>query len=208
LRLEGANHVEEAEKLFKLYLEKLCNKTENKLLAKLRLEAKAQVKQDKELVLLETVARLSGGPGTAPVQLGINQGYTQGGSGYQAWQGSTAPLGGSYQQRPGKGGKGGKGGSAGFAMEWIDAVYFNASLAGVKAPSPKKFPGFHLARLDSPSGGIVHTPGWMGVCGACGATGHGHSECDAKRWSVGNQEYVNVRWLYAQGFCDAQGEKK
>jgi len=203
MRLEKAKHKEEAEKLFSLYLEKLCNKSENKLLSKLRLEAKAQVKQDKELILLEAVAKISSGGGA-------QQGWQQQGgpqSGQQAIPIWTS-TGGQPTQTPRGKGKGGKGGSGSFAMEWIDGAYFNASLAGVQAPSPKKFPGFHLARLDSVSGGIVHTPGWKGTCGACGAVGHGHSECEARRWTMGAQEFVNVRWLYTNGFCDAQGEKK
>jgi hypothetical protein len=161
------------------------------------LEAKAQLKQDKELVMLEAVARMSSG------------GSAQQGWQHQGGQQSTLQSTQQGQQQLGRGkGKGGKGGSSSFAMEWVDGGYFNVSLVGVQAPSPKKFPGFHLARLDSASGGIVHTPGWKGTCGACGQVGHGHSECDSRRWKDGAQEFVNVRWLYANGFCDAQGEKK
>ena len=93
-------------------------------------------------------------------------------------------------------------------MKWVDGAYFDASLAGVQAPDPVCFPGFHLARLDSNVQGNVHPPGWLGTCGACGAVGHSHSMCPARRWKDGAVEKVNVRWLYDKGFAGPTGEKK
>jgi len=195
----GQQGQDEAEKLFSLYLEKLTNKSENKLLVKLRQEARASVKEDKELVLLEAVARLTKG--------GL-QGAGNTTFGAQQQPAGPGPVGSGGPQPAAKKPKRAAHAQGSYAMSWVDGSYFNASLGGVQAPDPRKFPGFHLARLDSPSGGIVHTPGWLGQCGACGVVGHSHSECPANRWSVGGVEHVNVRWLYAQGFCDAQGERK
>lgn len=185
---------EEAEVVYSLYVEKLSGCSESKLLIKLRTEAKGRLKWQKEMSMLEAVAHMGSGS-----QHGKGSQLQGGGHG-----GAPRDLPGA-QRPPPRGGKpGGKGGSSSFVMKWVEGTHFDASLAGVKAPSPDKFPGFYQARLDSSSNGIVHSAGWEGECGACGATGHSHSECPARRWTVNGQEYVNVRWLYEKGFCNAQ----
>jgi hypothetical protein len=95
-------------------------------------------------------------------------------------------------------------------MKWVDGALFDPSLAGVQCPCPSKFPGFYKSRLDHPDtkGFVRKGTGWEGQCGCCGQVGHPHSECEANRWKKGNQEFVNVRWLFAKGFCDAVGSPK
>jgi hypothetical protein len=99
----------------------------------------------------------------------------------------------------GKGGGKGNGGVRNFVLQFIDGAYFDPSLAGVQAPVPSAFPGFHPYILDSPSGGIVHGPNsnWHGTCENpnCNAIDHGHTECKAARWSTNGVDHVNVRWF-------------
>jgi len=191
--VKGGN--EEAEAVFALYNEKLSGTSESKFLSKLRTEAKAKLKWRKEMSMLEAVAQMGSGKGGRRPQ---NYDLTPPPSRDQ----------GKGNQGRGKGDGKGKGGPQEFVMKWVDATYFDASLAGVKAPSPDKFPGYYLARMDSSCNGYVHPAGWRGECGACGDTGHSHSECPARKWTVNGQEYVNVRWLYEKGFCNAQGDRK
>ena len=112
----------------------------------------------------------------------------------------------------GKGGGKGNGGVRNFVLRFIDGAYFDPSLAGVQAPAPSAFPGFHPYILDSPSGGIVHGPNsnWHGTCGNpnCNAIDHGHTECKAARWSTNGVDHVNVRWLWENGFCNNRGDRR
>jgi len=185
----------EAEELHRLYTQKLSGSADSSLMVKLRAEVKTELKYKREMGMLAAVEKMGAGKGQHHQQTQHHK---------------TQQL-----QQPGSDDKGkGKGkGKAGhttqdFAMKWVDGSHFDQSLAGVKAPSPDKFPGFYMARLDSSTKGIIHTAGWPGSCGACGEVGHSHSECPARRWSVGGTEYVNVRWLWEKGMCDAQGSKK
>jgi hypothetical protein len=183
--------VEEAEAVYTLYTEMLAGTSETRLLKRLRTEAKSQLKHRREMAMYEDVAGTSRAPGGAPL-------------GRQRELRDPEPRG-----RDPKGTRDrGQPSSANFVMKWVDGAIFDASLAGVQAPSPEKFPGFHMARLDGPNKGIIHGPGWKGSCGACGETGHGHSECPARRWTDNGRDYVNVRWLWEKGFCNAQGERK
>jgi hypothetical protein len=104
------------------------------------------------------------------------------------------------------------GGVRNFVLQFIDGAYFDPSLAGVQAPAPSAFPGFHPYILDSPSGGIVHGPNsnWHGTCGNpnCNAVGHGHTECKAARWSTNGVDHVNVRWLWENNFCNNRGDRR
>jgi hypothetical protein len=112
----------------------------------------------------------------------------------------------------GKGGGKGNGGVRNFVLQFIDGAYFDPSLAGVQAPAPSTFPGFHPYIMDSPSGGIVHGPNsnWHGTCGNpnCNAICHGHTECKAARWSTNGVDHVNVRWLWENGFCNNRGDRR
>jgi len=184
---------EEADALYSLYSEKLSGCSESKLLIKLRAETKVKLKWRKEMSMLEAVSQMGASAGKVQV------------NGSSEWKGSVQKP--QANEPRGKGGGKG-GGSREFTMEWVDATAFDSSLTGVKAPSPSKFPGYFQARLDSSTKGMVHTAGWRGECGACGEAGHSHSECPARKWSANGQEYVNVRWLYDKGFCNAQGAPK
>ena len=192
----------EAEAEYSLFLAEMAEKKDSKLVTRLRAEARAKVKQDKELLLLEAVALMATGGNNSvsaapvPQWMNLDQGAHKGGKG--GGRGSKGGVKG--------GGKGG--GPNGFVMRWVDGALFDASLAGVQCLHPDTFPGFFLARLDSESNGKVHWAGWQGTCGACQQVGHSHSECEPKRWKVGTQEFANVRWLYQNGFCDATGKKK
>jgi hypothetical protein len=135
---------EEAEVVYSLYVEKLSGCSESKLLIKLRTEAKGRLKWQKEMSMLEAVAQMGSGS-----QHGKgSQGGGHGGAGGER----QAPRDLSAAQKPSpRGGKpGGKGGSSSFVMKWVEGTHFDASLAGVKAPSPDKFPGFFQAysKLD------------------------------------------------------------
>jgi len=200
LGLVKAQKHDEAETMYSLYLSEMADKKDSKLVVRLKAESKAKVKEDKELVLLEAVAR------------GMGSDYGRG-SGQKFYDEPSAPPAGGKGKGKGKGdgGKGGKG-KAGdnqpFVMHWVDGAMFDQSLAGVQCPDPSCFPRYHLARLDSSTHGQIHWAGWGGDCGACSLKGHSHSECPAKRWRSGAQEFANVRWLYTNGFCDAVGAKK
>jgi hypothetical protein len=189
---------EEAEAVYSLYTEKLAGTSESKLITKLRAEAKTKLKWRKEMGMLEAVAQMGKG----------NRG---GGRPYPPEQDYSSVADGDHgrgNRGRGKGDGKGKGGPQDFMMKWVDGKHFDASLEGVKAPSPDKFPGYYLARLDSTCQGYTHPAGWKGECGSCGKTGHSHSECPARRWNENGQEYVNVRWLWEKGFCNAQGDRK
>ena len=112
----------------------------------------------------------------------------------------------------GKAGGKGNGGVNNFVLQFIDSAYFDPTLAGVQAPAPSSFLGFHPYMLDSPSGGIVRgqNSNWHGTCGNpnCYAIGHGHSEFKAARWSTNGLDHVNVRWLWENGFCNNRGDRK
>jgi hypothetical protein len=124
----------------------------------------------------------------------------------------THPYGKGGGKGKGKAGGKGNGGVRNFVLQFIDGAYFDPSLAGVQAPAPSAFPGFHPYILDSPSGGIVHGPNsnWHGTCGNPNskAVGHGHTECKAARWSTNGVDHVNVRWLWENSFCNNRGDRK
>ena len=184
---------DEAEKQMSLYSDEMANKTENKVVLRLAKKAREEVKAEKELSMLEAMTKLAG-RSKEPHQQRQDQRDRQQDD--------------RDERGAGRLGKRNRGdGPAGFVMRWVDGSFFDASLAGVKAPDPDCFPGYYKARLDGADKGIMNKPGWRGECGACGRTGHSHSECPANRWSHQGEERVNVRWLYEKGFCDAAGAK-
>ena len=179
--------------MLKLYGQELSDQTEPKLVRQLREKAKTQVKADKELTLLEAVARMAGG--------------SHGVVGQPQPSPQSAP-------RPAQGGAPSKSTSSGkrptsqdYQLRWVDGAIYDASLKGTKCPDPEMFPKFAKLRLDAENDGIIHPPGggWKGRCGACGKEGHVHSECPPNCWEAGGSKYANVRWIFGKGWCDAGG---
>ena len=195
--------LDQADTMLKLYSQELNDQTESKLVRQLKEKAKTQVKADKELTLLEAVARLAG----SSRQGGGANHSDSGHQPRQVQQPQPQPSGG-HQATPKSASGGAKPQSSqDYQLRWVDGGVYDASLAGMKCPDPEMFPKFARLRLDAANEGVIHAPGggWKGKCGACGKVGHVHSECPANQWEAGGVKYCNVRWLHSKGMCDAGG---
>ena len=200
----AANRVgryEEAAAQLKLYTQELCEEGESKLVKRIRDKARANVKQEKELVLLEAVARIGRTDGSAARASEVRNDSRA----YPASNDRGRDSGSQRVVRDQRAGAARGGASSDFQMRWVDGSLFDSSIAGIQCPDPNSFPGFYKMKLDAPNGGILHSANWRGTCGACGKVGHAHSECPPNKWEAGGQKYANVRWLYNSKFCDEQG---
>jgi hypothetical protein len=197
-------HEEIAERKMLIYNREKANKVESKAVLRITKQAEKEVKENKELLMLEAVAKMAGGN---PFGASHQQYYPPPPQQQQHQQQLQQHHQQQQQQQRTRDPRPPRTLPQTFTMKWVDGSLFNTSLQGVKAPDPACFPGYYKQRLDSPNNGIVHTAGWGGSCGACGAKGHSHSECPPNRWTVNGQDYVNVRWLYQKGWCSEVGAK-
>jgi hypothetical protein len=206
LRLCVSNVDTVAQKAYTEHVEKGLGKHTSEYAKRLFKKAKLEVKEDEALKTSQAAQLMVQGLGQMNQALSsLPNALSSLSSSWSASAGNGNSPG--RDKGKGKGDRGGRRDPTSDAIRLVDGAVYNAALAGKMAPHPSSFPRDPKLRFDADNAGITNLF-LSKTCNSCHKTGHISSECPANKWIKDGKDTVNHRWLWENGYCQANGTPK